>query len=66
MKYWNSADFSLSRGLDLEDSHIDIDTYDDTESQNLRESLQWEASSNSSHADSTSTNNSKWSVSKYF
>jgi len=51
-----------SRGLDLEDSHIDIDTYDDTESQNLRESLQWEASSNSSHADSTSTNNSNSGV----
>ncbi|XP_005111302.1 ataxin-7-like protein 3 isoform X2 [Aplysia californica] len=47
-----------SRAHDLEDIHIDIDTYDDTETQTLRESLQWEASSNSSPADSTSTNNS--------
>ncbi|XP_059171017.1 ataxin-7-like protein 3, partial [Physella acuta] len=46
-----------SRAHDLEDIHIDIDTYDDAESQSLRESLQWEASSNSSPADSTSTNN---------
>lgn len=47
-----------SRAHDLEDTHIDIDTYDDVESQTLRESLQWEASSTSSPADSTSTNNS--------
>uniref|UniRef100_A0A0B7AB00 SAGA-associated factor 11 homolog n=2 Tax=Arion vulgaris TaxID=1028688 RepID=A0A0B7AB00_9EUPU len=47
-----------SRAHDMEDIHIDIDTYDDAESQSLRESLQWEASSNSSPADSTSTNNS--------
>ncbi|CAL1531209.1 unnamed protein product [Lymnaea stagnalis] len=45
-----------SRAHDLEDIHIDIDTYDDAESQSLRESLQWEAAS--SPADSTSTNNS--------
>ncbi|XP_055859776.1 ataxin-7-like protein 3 isoform X2 [Biomphalaria glabrata] len=44
------------RAHDLEDIHIDIDTYDDAESQSLRESLQWEAAS--SPADSTSTNNS--------
>ncbi|GFR65490.1 SAGA-associated factor 11 homolog [Elysia marginata] len=47
-----------SRAHDLEDIHIDIDTFDDAESQSLRESLQWDASSNSSPADSTSTNNS--------
>ncbi|CAG5116710.1 unnamed protein product, partial [Candidula unifasciata] len=46
-----------SRAHEVEDMHIDIDTYDDAESQSLRESLQWEASSNSSPADSTSTNN---------
>ncbi|XP_076455945.1 ataxin-7-like protein 3 isoform X2 [Babylonia areolata] len=42
-----------------EDALIDIDTCDDTETQSLRESLQWEASSNSSPADSTSTNNNR-------
>ncbi|KAK3782651.1 hypothetical protein RRG08_015226 [Elysia crispata] len=47
-----------SRAHDLEDIHIDIDTFDDAESQSLRESLQWDVSSNSSPADSTSTNNS--------
>ncbi|GFN78925.1 saga-associated factor 11 homolog [Plakobranchus ocellatus] len=47
-----------SRAHDLEDIHIDIDTFDDAESQSFRESLQWEMSSNSSPADSTSTNNS--------
>jgi len=47
-----------SRAHDIEDTHIDIDTYDDADSQTLRESLQWEASSTSSPADSTSTNNS--------
>lgn len=47
-----------SRAHDLEDIHIDIDTFDDSESQSLRESLQWDVSSNSSPADSSSTNNS--------
>ncbi|XP_025081287.1 ataxin-7-like protein 3 isoform X2 [Pomacea canaliculata] len=49
---------------DIEDVHIDIDTCDDAETQSLRESLQWEASSNSSPADSTSTNNSTTSTNK--
>lgn len=47
---------------DVEDVHIDIDTYDDAETRSLRESLQWEASSNSSPADSTSTNNSEYQL----
>ncbi|XP_050407061.1 ataxin-7-like protein 3 isoform X2 [Patella vulgata] len=41
-----------------EDIHVDIDSFDDGDNQALRETLQWEASSNSSPADSTSTNNS--------
>ncbi|KAL5010269.1 hypothetical protein ScPMuIL_012574 [Solemya velum] len=42
-----------------DDIQIDIDSYDDADSQSLREHLQWEvASSNSSPTDSTSTNNS--------
>ncbi|XP_046575331.1 ataxin-7-like protein 3 isoform X1 [Haliotis rubra] len=44
--------------LEGEDVHVDIDSIDDAENQVLRETLQWEASSNSSPADSTSTNNS--------
>ncbi|XP_064597222.1 ataxin-7-like protein 3 [Liolophura sinensis] len=41
-----------------EDIQVDIDSFDDTDSQSLRETLQWEAGSNPSPADSTSTNNS--------
>ncbi|KAL8602805.1 hypothetical protein ACOMHN_061039 [Nucella lapillus] len=47
-----------------EDTLVDIDTYDDTDTRSLRESLQWEASSNSSPADSNSTNNSTTSTHK--
>ena len=50
---------SPSGAGDGEDIHVDIDSYDDAENQSLRETLQWEASSNSSPADSNSTNNSK-------
>ena len=43
-----------------DDDQVDIDTYMEGDSQTLRESLQWEAASNtSSPTDSTSTNNSK-------
>ncbi|XP_041371972.1 ataxin-7-like protein 3 isoform X4 [Gigantopelta aegis] len=49
---------SASGTGDAEDIHVDIDSYDDAENQSLRETLQWEASSNSSPADSNSTNNS--------
>ncbi|KAL3836264.1 hypothetical protein ACJMK2_021702 [Sinanodonta woodiana] len=49
-------------GITEDDDQIDIDTYDDGDSQSLRESLQWEAaSSNSSPADSNSTTNSSGS-----
>ena len=41
--------------LGHEQDDVDIDTYDDTDSQSLRESLQWEATSNPSPADSTSS-----------
>lgn len=41
-----------------DDVHIDIDTYDDSENQSLRDALQWEAVSNPSPADSNSTTNS--------
>lgn len=46
--------------LENEEVHVDIDTYDDGDSQSLRESLHWEASgsNNPSPADSTSTTNS--------
>ncbi|XP_014666906.1 PREDICTED: ataxin-7-like protein 3 [Priapulus caudatus] len=46
--------------LESEEVHVDIDTYDDGDSQSLRDSLHWEvsASNNPSPADSTSTTNS--------
>ncbi|XP_045208049.2 ataxin-7-like protein 3 isoform X1 [Mercenaria mercenaria] len=52
--------FLLGTGLHGDDDdNVDIDTYVDGDSQSLRESLQWEAASNtSSPTDSTSTNNS--------
>ncbi|KAH3692154.1 ataxin-7-like protein 3 [Dreissena polymorpha] len=52
--------FLLGTGLCTDDDDpVDIDTYVDGDSQSLRETLQWEAASNtSSPTDSTSTNNS--------
>ena len=41
----------------VDDDVIDIDTYDDGDSQTLRDTLHWEAASNPS-PDSTSTTNS--------
>ena len=41
-----------------DDVHIDIDSYDDADTQSLRDSLHWEAVSNPSPADSTSTTTS--------
>ena len=51
--------FVCCRSLDPDDIHVDIDSYEDGDSQALRDTLQWEAASNPSPADSTSTNNSK-------
>ena len=42
-----------------DDRQVDIDTYEEGDSQALRDSLQWDAASNPSPADSTSTTNSK-------
>ncbi|CAH1774444.1 unnamed protein product [Owenia fusiformis] len=44
--------------LDVDEVQVDIDGYEDGDSQSLRESLQWEAASNPSPADSTSTTHS--------
>ena len=41
------------------DVTVDIDSYEEGDTQALRDSLQWEASSNPSPADSTSTSYSK-------
>ena len=38
-----------------DDVHIDIDSYDDGDSQSLRDTLQWDVTSNPSPADSIST-----------
>ena len=46
--------------LDSEDVQIDIDSYEDGDSQALRDTLQWEAASNPSPADSNSTTTSKY------
>ncbi len=48
-------------GVDNDDI-VDIDSYEDGDAQALRDSLQWEAASNPSPADSTSTSNSKYST----
>ena len=48
----------------VDDDVIDIDTYDDADSQSLRDTLHWEAASNPS-PDSTSTTNSMFSSCHY-
>ncbi|XP_064644609.1 ataxin-7-like protein 3 isoform X2 [Lineus longissimus] len=42
----------------VDEIHVDIDTYDDGDSQAMRDTLQWEAASAPSPADSTSTTTS--------
>ena len=57
--YSSRLTFPYSALLDSDDVQVDIDTYDDTDNQALRDTLQWEAVSNPSPADSTSTVTSK-------
>ncbi|XP_074652353.1 ataxin-7-like protein 3 [Tubulanus polymorphus] len=49
----------IETGVTGDEVHVDIDSYEDGDSQALRDTLQWEACSNPSPADSNSSNNSK-------
>ena len=54
--------FHFYRTLEADDVHVDIDTYNEEDSQSLRETLQWEAISNPSPADSCSTTGNKYII----